>query len=86
MGFAELSNIFHMQSVVIGEQLGRRIADRGVESGGQAPEDQFKNLMVMADRLIGLARATEKCSQPRTTIIESRTINSSTFPRLPRSG
>lgn len=85
MGLAELSNVFHMQSVVMGEQLNRRIADRGVERGGQLPEGQFKNLMAMADRLIGMARATEKCSQPRTAIIESRTIDSAGFPRLPHS-
>lgn len=86
MGFAELSNVFHMQTVVIGEQLNGRIADRGVERGGQLPEDQFKNLMAMADRLIGMARATERCNQPRTTIIESQTIDSPNFPRLPHSG
>ena len=40
------------------------------------PKGQFKNLMAMADRLIGMARAIEKCSQPRTTIIESRRIDS----------
>ena len=86
MGFAELSNVFHMQSVVMGEQLSRRIADGGVERNGQLPEGQFKNLMAMADRLIGMARAIEKCSQPRTTIIESRRIDSQSFPRLPHSG
>ncbi|MDA1013721.1 MAG: hypothetical protein O3A00_04610 [Planctomycetota bacterium] len=86
MGFAELSSVFHMQTVVMGEQLDRRIADRGVECGGQLPEDQFKNLMAMTDRLIGMARATERCSQPRTTIIESRTIDLPSFPRLPHSG
>jgi hypothetical protein len=86
MSFAELSNVFHLQSVVMGEQLSRRIADRGIESGGQLPEDQFKNLMAMADRLIGLAKATEKCNQPRTTVVESSIINSPSFPRLPHSG
>ncbi len=86
MGFAELSNVFHMQTVVIGEQLNGRIADRGVERGGQLPEDQFKHLMAMADRLIGMARATERCKQPRATIIESKTIDSPNVPRLPHSG
>jgi 2-methylisocitrate lyase-like PEP mutase family enzyme len=86
MGFAELSNVFHLQSVVIGEQLSRRLGDRSIERGGQLPEDQFKNLMAMADRLIGMARATDKCSQPRTAIIESKTIESPSFQQLPHSG
>ena len=86
MSLAELSNVFHLQSVAMGEQLSRRIAECGIESGGQLPEDQFKNLMAMADRMIGIARATEKCNQPRTTVIESRVIDSPSFPRLPHSG
>ena len=82
MGFAELSNVFHMQTVVMGEQLNGRIADRGVERGGQLPDDQFKNLMAMADRLIGMARATQRCSQPRTAIIESQDNRIAEFPAL----
>jgi hypothetical protein len=79
MGFAELSNVFHMQSVAMSEQLCRRTGDRS----GQLPEDQLENVMAMADRFIGMARVTERC---RTTIIGSRTIDSPSFPRLPNSG
>ncbi len=86
MGFAELSSVFHMQAVAMGERFNRRIADCGVERSGQLPEDQFKNLMAMTDRLIAMAKATEKCSQPRTTIIETRAIDLPSFPRLPHSG
>ncbi len=85
-GFAELSNVFHMQSLVMSEQFNRRVTDRGVTNGGQLPEDQFKNLIAMADRLIGIAKATEKCSQPRTKNSESWTIDSPSIPRLPHSG
>ncbi len=81
MGFAELSHVFHLQSVVMGEQLSRRIAERG----GEVPEDQFKKWMALTDRLIGMAKATERCSQPTATIIESNTSNSPSFPRLPHS-
>ncbi len=84
MGFAELSGVFHMQSLVMGVQLSRRIADRRME-GRQLPEDQFKNLMAMADRLIGMAKVTERCNRPPVTIVESRAIGSTNIPRLPDS-
>ena len=85
MGFAELSHVFHMQSVVLGEQLNRRVADGEAEHSGKLPADQFKDLMTMTDRLIDMAKVTERCSQPKATIINARTTNSPGFRRLPHS-
>ncbi|MCR9118513.1 MAG: hypothetical protein NXI22_16375 [bacterium] len=86
LGLAELSNMFHLQSVAISEQFHHRMADHGVERGAQLPEAQFKNLIAIADRLIGMAKATEQCRQPRTMIVESRNKDSPSIPRLPNSG
>lgn len=81
MGFAELSHVFHLQSVLMGEDLSRRIA----EGSGRVPEDQFKYLMALTDRLIGLAKATERCSPPAATIIASRISDARIIPRLTHS-
>lgn len=85
MGCADFSHLFHMQSILIDEQLSRRIADRGLGKGVSLPKDQIRNLTAIADRLIGLAKAAQTCHQPPTTIIETRAIDSTAFPRLPRS-
>jgi hypothetical protein len=85
MGIAELSHVFHIQTVLISEKLNRRISERGVERVDPLPDDQLKNLLAMADRLINFAKVTDQCSQPRKTIIQSTAIESKSIPRLPHS-
>ncbi|MCH5377625.1 MAG: hypothetical protein JJ992_27015 [Planctomycetes bacterium] len=89
MGCSELTRLFHMQSVTLGSQLSRRIADRGVDRGtslSKGQQDQFKNLMATADRFIGMAKAAKTWNPTPTTIIESAALNPTNSPRLPHSG
>ena len=86
MGIAELSHVFHVQSVLIGEKLNRQIAEPGVGQSDSVPDDRLKNLLATADRLISITKVTERCSQSRTTILQSRTIGSQGFPRLRHYG
>lgn len=81
MSMAEISNVFHAQTALVGEQLNRKIVD----GSDQLPVDQFKNLMAMADRLIDIAKATKRCTQLQSTIIESQTLDSPSIPLLRHS-
>jgi hypothetical protein len=86
MGIAEISHVFHMHTVLISEELSRRMSESGVERVDPLSDDQVKNLLAMADRLISITKATERCSQLRTTIVQSRAIGSHSIPRLPQYG
>ena len=86
MGIAELSRVFHTRVVLINEKLNWQISERGIEHVDPLPDDQLKDLLATADRIINMTKVTERCSQPRAAILQSKTIDSQTFPRLPHSG
>jgi hypothetical protein len=87
LGVAELSHVFHIQTVLLAEKLNRQIAERGIDRVDALPEEQLKNLMAMADRLLNITKGIERWSPPsQTTIIQSKVLNSPTTPRLPHSG
>ena len=87
LGVAELSHVFHTQTVLLAEKLNRQIAERGIDRVDALPEEQLKNLMAMADRLLNITKGIERWSPPpQTTIIQSKVLNSPTTLRLPHSG
>jgi hypothetical protein len=86
MACAEISEVFHMQSFAVAEQLSRGIAGRGAERGGQMPADQFQNLMATTDRLIAVAKAAKTCQPPPATSAAPQPIQLTSVPRLPHCG
>ena len=86
MGIAELSQVFHTRVVLMNEKLNWQISERSIEHVDPLPDDQLKDLLATADRIINMTKVTERCSQPRAAILQSKTIDSQNFPRLPHSG
>mgnify|MGYP006969358248 CR=1 FL=1 len=86
VAFAELSTLFHLNSISLGEQLSRYTVQSMLEQGIQLPQDQYKNILAMAGRLIAMANVRQQCNPPKATIIEVTANDSPGFPRSPHSG
>ena len=85
MGIAEVSQIFHSQAVLVGEQLNRSVSQRVVEHVDPLSKDSLRTLLALADRLVNLTEAIDRCTPSCTTIIQAQSIGSKTIPCLPHS-
>lgn len=83
LGAAEVSQLFHLESVAMTEALRRRLAGRGTREGDPFPQEQFKNLMELSEKFLKLTKAAQQCQAPRPILLEATSQTSATTPCLP---
>ena len=81
LGIAELSHVFHTQSMLIPDKLNRTIAERGLDQIDPISEEQLKGLLTVADRLVDVLKTTNQCTQPKSTNHRNERVTQ----RLPHS-
>ncbi|WP_437191592.1 hypothetical protein [Planctomicrobium sp. SH527] len=82
---AELSGSFHLRSISYCEQLSDRMMNRDNVRSDEVSERNINNLMAIADRMIGAAKAVQGCHSPKLTLTRTRILASQDFLRLPQS-
>lgn len=82
MVLAEMSSLFHTQSLGASQGANKRMARRGNDQDLLVPEEQIKQLTTIADRVLKYSKEAREWEKPRT-LVGGRVVESKTSPRLP---
>lgn len=64
---AEVSRVFHPQTMLLSTQLAKTVRDQGPQTTAELPAEEFQQFIMLTDRVLAIAQGVQSCRSKKNT-------------------